>query len=405
MNYGKVMDRLLKAEVDEGRVKGNSALVFKDGEEVYYGNFGYADAEKGTPMSRNTIIRLFSMTKPITAVAVMIAQERGYIDLLDPVSKYLPEFADMKVLKEVYDESGKVSYVEDASVRQITLMNLLTMTSGIPYGEDWEGCSESGRRMQLIFDELIKGINAGERPSTREVVKKIAANPLAFEPGERWMYGLSADVIAAVIEEATGVRYGEFLKKEIFDPLQMADTGFVVPKDKWDRFAMSYDYVRKTDGSDLWELVAEDGCHLGEYYREDIGYEAGGCGLVSTIDDYAKFALMLANGGCYKGQKIISRASVEFLSTNHLTAEQAAALDWDSNRGYGYGGFMRVLINQGKAGSQASLGEFGWDGWTGNYMCVDPKENLVLLYFIQRRGAGTMPVVRKIRAASYGALT
>ncbi|MBR4277767.1 MAG: serine hydrolase, partial [Lachnospiraceae bacterium] len=126
--------------------------------------------------------------------------------------------------------------------------------------------------------------------------------------------------------------------------------------------------------------------------------------IVPEIDDYSHFAMMLAGGGIYKGARIISSASVKFLATNHLTQEQSWGLDWDSNRGYGYGGLMRVLINQGKAGSQASLGEFGWDGWTGNYMCIDPERNLVLLYFIQRRGAGTMPVVRKLRAATYGAI-
>ena len=403
-NYTGIMDRIMKAEVEEGRVMGNSALVLCGGKEVYYGQFGFADFEKGRPMERNAIIRLFSMTKPITAVAVMIAQERGLIDLNDPVGDYLPEYANMKVLKEGKDSEGKVTYSEEPASRPITLMNLLTMTSGIPYGENWEGCSEAGRRMQVIFDEIVDGINKGERLSTREIVRKIATNPLAFEPGERWMYGLSADILAAVIEEATGVKYSEFLRKEIFNPLQMPDTGFFVPKEKWDRFAMSYDYLPKKGCENGFELVASDACYLGEYYHEDVAYEAGGCGLVSTIDDYSHFAMMLAGGGIYKGARIISSASVKFLATNHLTQEQSWGLDWDSNRGYGYGGLMRVLINQGKAGSQASLGEFGWDGWTGNYMCIDPERNLVILYFIQRRGAGTMPVVRKLRAATYGAI-
>ncbi len=402
MNYSKVMDRLLKAEVDEGKAKGDSALVIKDGKEIYYGNFGYADAEKGKPMTRDTIIRLFSMTKPVTAVAAMIAQERGYIDLNDPVSVYLEEYANMTVLTEKKGPDGMVTFEEKPATKPITLMNLLTMTSGIPYGEEWEGCSEVGRRMQLIFDKLIDEINRGEKIPTREVVRRIAANPISFEPGERWMYGLSADIIAAVIEVATGVRYGDFLKKEIFDPLQMADTGFFVPEEKWDRFAMSYEWTPWGDPNG--KLVAADSCHLGEYYHEDVAYEAGGCGLVSTIEDYSHFAMMLANGGIYKGQRIIGSASVKFLATNHLTPEQAWGLDWETNRGYGYGGLMRVLVNQTKAGSQVTPGEFGWDGWTGNYFMVDPKENLVLLYFIQNRGAGTTPIVRKLRAATYGAL-
>ncbi len=403
LNLKATLDRLMKEEVDQGRVKGNSALVLRDGEELYYGECGFADAEKKVPMRRDTIIRLYSMTKPVTAVAAMIAQERGLIDLNDPVSVYLPEYKDMKVIKEVRDASGAVSYKEVPASRPVTLMNLLTMTSGIPYGENWEGCTEAGRRMQVIFDDLIGRLYKGERIPTREVVRRIAANPLGMEPGERWMYGLSADIIACVIEEVTGVRFGDFLRKEIFNPLQMPDTGFFVPKEKWDRFAMSYDAVYNEKGEEIG-LKAADSSHLAEYYHEDVAYEAGGCGLVSTIEDYSHFAMMLANGGIYKGQRIIGSASVKFLGTNHLTPEQQCSLDWDSNRGYGYGGLMRVLIDQGKAGSQASLGEFGWDGWTGNYFFVDPKEKLVLLYFIQRRGAGTMPVARKMRAAIYGAL-
>lgn len=387
MNYYQTMDSLLKNEVDRGFVKGNSALVIKDGEEIYYNNFGYADAEKGSPMKRDTIIRLFSMTKPVTAVAVMIAQERGLIDVLDPVSKYLPEFEKMQVIQP--DGSLKPAQ------KQITIMNLLTMTSGIPYGEDWEGCSEIGRRMQVIFDEMLKGLNNGERLSTREVIKRIATNPLAFEPGDRWHYGLSADVLAAALEVATGMRYGEFLKREIFDPLQMPDTGFYVPAEKWDRFAMSYDAPEEC------KLVASDSSHLMEYYHEDVGYEAGGCGLVTTIDDYAHFAMMLAQGGIYKGRRILGSATVKFMATNHLTVEQAYSLDWDTNRGYGYGCLVRVHIDQTKSGSQVPLGEFGWDGWTGNYVAIDPVNNVVLLYFIQKRGAGTTPVVRKLRAVTY----
>jgi len=392
MNYFDTMDRLLKNEVDRGFVKGNSALVLKNGEEIYYNNFGFADAEKGSPMKRDTIIRLFSMTKPVTAVAVMIAQERGLIDVNDPVSMYLPEFANMQVLQA--DGSLKPAQ------KQITIMNLLTMTSGIPYGENWEGCSEVGRRMQVIFDELIDGLNKGERLSTREVVKKIAANPLAFEPGDRWHYGLSADVLAAALEVATGMRYGDFLKKNIFDPLQMPDTGFFVPAEKWDRFAMSYEPV----WPDEYNLVAADSSHLMEYYHEDVAFEAGGCGLVTTIDDYAHFAMMLAQGGIYKGHRILGSATVKFMATNHLTVEQAYSLDWDTNRGYGYGCLMRVHIDQTKSGSQVPLGEFGWDGWTGNYVAIDPVNNVVLLYFIQKRGAGTTPVVRKLRAVTYANL-
>lgn len=150
-------------------------------------------------------------------------------------------------------------------------------------------------------------------------------------------------------------------------------------------------------------LYANDSSHLCVHYDSDIKFESGGAGLTSTIDDYAKFAMMLADNGCFNGKRILGDASVEFIRTNHLTPDQMGSLDWDSNRGYGYGCLVRVLLNKGKAGTQAPLGEFGWDGWTGNYVCIDPVNKLVILYFIQRRGAGTTPAVRKLRAATYGA--
>lgn len=389
MNYYKTMDRLMKNEIETEYVRGNSALVLHDGEEIYFNAFGYADYEKKIPMKRDTIIRLYSMTKPITAVALMIVQERGLVDLLDPVSKYLPEFSDMKIIQD-----GKLR----PASKRITLMNLLTMTSGIPYGENWEGCSEAGREMQKLFDEMLAGLRTGEKLSTREIIKKIATVPIAFEPGERWMYGLSADIIAAVIEVVTGERYSEFLKREIFVPLQMCDTGFYVPEEKLSRFSMNYDW-RGEEG-----LVPCDDSYLMEYYKEDVAYEAGGCGLVSTIDDYSRFAMMLMNGGTYKGKKIIGSASVDFLTTNHLTSGQTNSLEWDSNMGYGYGGLMRVLVSPTRAGIQAPIGEFGWDGWTGNYVSIDKENRLIIIYFMQRRGADNIHIIRKLKAAAYGAI-
>lgn len=393
MNYSTIMDGLIEKEVETGQVKGASVLVYHKGEEVYFHAAGMADEEKGRPMQRDTIIRLFSMSKPITATAVMIAQEMGLLDLSDPVAKYLPEFQEMQVM----DNEGNLVPAD----KQITLMHLMTMTSGIPYGENWEGCSMAGRKMQELFDELESNLANGEKLSTREMAREIAKRPLVCQPGERWVYGLSADILGAIVEVASGMRYSEFLKRYLFHPLGMGDTGFFVPEEKRDRFAMSYQWDWNVS---FGPLYACDDNHLCVYYHEDVEFESGGAGMVSTLEDYGKFAQMLAAGGIYKGLRILGSASVQFMRTNHLTEQQMASLDWDSNAGYGYGCLMRVLVNQRKAGSQAPLGEFGWDGWTGNYVCMDPVNDLVIIYFIQRRGAGTTPVVRRLRAATYGAL-
>ena len=385
-DYKQTMDKLIRTEVDEGRVAGASALVLHKGKEIYYYDYGYADKENAVPMKRDTIIRLFSMTKPITAVAVMILVERGELDLWDPVSLYIPEYKEQKV----WTENGLVPLE-----RENTIWDLMNMTSGIIYPNP--DC-EPGRIMDKVLRELIARREAGERVDTLEYARAIAGVPLCFQPGEKWMYGFSADVLGAVVEVVSGMSYGEFLSKELFEPLEMRDTGFFVPKEKKERFAMAYEWVNEQ------ELVPFSRSHLGEYYEEDVAFESAGAGLTSTLDDYSHFAMMMVQKGVYKGKRILGQKTVEFMTQNRLTEAQRVDCDWFSLLGYGYGCLMRVLIDQGVAGSNAPLGEYGWDGWMGDYVIMDPKDEMVLLYFIQRAGAGMTPVVRKLRMATYAAL-
>ncbi len=383
----ETLDNLIKGEVKEGRVNGASALILRGDKEVYFYAYGAADKENAVPMRRDTIIRLYSMSKPITAAAVMILAERGEIDLKDPISKYLPAFAG----QQVWQEGGLVPVQ-----RENTLWDLLNMTSGIPYPDMNH---EPGRQMDRIFKELTARRERGERVDTQVYMEHIAKVPLCFQPGKKWMYGLSADILGAVVEKASGVTYGEFLRRELFTPLEMPDTGFFVPKEKKGRFAQAYQW---DDASGT--LVPLVGSHLGEYYDEDVVFESGGAGLTSTIDDYSHFASMLLHKGKYKDKRILGEKTVEFMTQDHLNDEQKADYTWDSVLGCGYGCLMRVMTDQGGAMLNASIGEFGWDGWTGNYVTVDPKEDLIFIYFIQRADMGMMPVVRKLRMAIYGGL-
>lgn len=385
-DYKTTMDRLVLQEVAAGRVKGASALVLHGGRETYFGAFGEADAERGIPMRRDTIIRLYSMTKPVTAAAVMLLAERGELDLWDPVSKYLPCFRGQKVWR---------GGAEVPAQRGNTVYDLLNMTSGITYPDE---AHEPGRRMKAMVEELVRRRRAGERVDTQEYVRGIASVPLCFQPGERWMYGFSADVLGGIIEAVSGVTFGEFLKKEIFEPLEMNDTGFFVPRQHQDRLAQYYDM--REDGS----FAPHTDSHLGEYFGEDVAFESGGAGLVSTLDDYSHFASMMIHGGVYQGKHILGRKTVEFMGRNRLSEKQRESLDWDSTKGYGYGCLMRVLTDQGAAGTTASHGEYGWDGWTGNYVAMNPYEDLIILYFVQQCGADVLPTVRKLRMAVYGAL-
>ncbi len=385
-DFKTTMDKLVREEVRAGRVRGASALVLHRGREIYYGAFGKADAERGIPMERDTIIRLYSMTKPVTAAAVMLLAERGELDLWDRVSRYLPCFRGQKVWR-----GGE----EVPAGRENTVYDLLNMTSGITYPDE---AHEPGRRMKEMVDMHVRRRRAGERVCTQDFIRGIASVPLCFQPGERWMYGFSADVLGGIIEAVSGMTFGEFLKKEIFEPLEMEDTGFFVPKGKQERLAQYYDM--RGDGS----FVPHTDSHLGEYFGEDNAFESGGAGLVSTLDDYSRFASMMTHGGLYKGRHILGRRTVEFMGQNRLSDKQRVSLDWDSTRGYGYGCLMRVLTDQGMAGTTASHGEFGWDGWTGNYVTMNPHEDLIILYFVQQCGADVLPAVRRLRMAVYGAL-
>lgn len=387
-DYKETMDKLLRQEVASGSVKGASALVLHKGQEIYYNAFGFADAERGIPLHRDTIIHLYSMSKPITAAAVMILAERGELDVWDAVSAYLPAFQEPKVWSEE-------KQCEIPAEREITVWDLLNMTSGIPYPDMTH---EPGRRMDRVVKELVSRRERGETVDTQEYMRQIASVPLCFQPGDRWMYGFSADILGGIIEVVSGKKFSQFLREELFEPLGMTDTGFFVPKEKLARLAQYYDMTAQG------ELKVHTGSHLGEYYGEDVAFESGGAGLVSTLDDYSRFASMLVQKGTYQGKRILGRKTVEFMTRNQLTPEQRRSMIWDSTKGYGYSCLMRVLIDPAAAGTNASLGEHGWDGWTGNYVTMDPSEELVFLYFIQKCGAGTTPLVRKLRSATYGAL-
>lgn len=390
-NYQQAIDDIIQQEVDTGQIAGGGYLLIQGGRERYFTACGYADREKKTPIKRDTIFRLFSMTKPITAAAVMLLVERGELDLRDTVSQYIPAFQR----QTVWNPTGEPQPVG----REITIYDLLNMTSGIPYPENWEGCSPSGLLMDELFQKLKKDQVAGQRLTTREWIDRIAEVPLVFQPGERWMYGLSADVLGAVAEVVTGKRYGDFLREEIFMPLGMTDTGFYVPKDKRQRFAQNY--IWNEEKKSL-EIYAD--CNLGEYYEPDVSFESGGAGLVSTMEDYSHFAQMLLRGGVYGDVRILGEKTVRFMRQDRLSERQKGAFAWDSNLGCGYGCLMRVLTDQGEAGTIGSLGEYGWDGWTGNYVTIDPADDMVMLYFIQRGGYSSTSALRRLRNVTYGAL-
>lgn len=374
--------------VETGYVAGVNCMVLQHGRELAYYEAGYRDVAGSKKMTRDTIFRLYSMTKPVTSAAAMILLEEGKIDLLDPVSKFLPGFQDQYVI-----ENG----VKIPVTKPATIQNLLNMTSGLVY--PGEGNPAEIRNTPLM-EEIIAKLSTPEALKTVDIANRIGELPLAFMPGTTWQYGLSADVLGAVIEVVSGMSYGEFLKKRIFEPLGMQDTAFYVPAARQDRLAKVY---RETEDG----LVEEHFSHLGiqNTMEREPAFESGGAGLTSTIDDYARFTQMLLQKGEYQGRRILSQETVRFMTTAHVSAQQQRGVEtWESLAGYTYGNLMRIMTSPESAGGLGSLGEYGWDGWLGTYMMNDPAHDMTFLMMYQRTDSGTVGYSRKMRNVLFAAL-
>ena len=368
---------------------GAAICIIKDGKEVYRNEYGEADKENHIPMERNSIFRCYSMTKPVTAVAVMTLVEKGVIALSDPVSNFIPSFKNQTVLTEK-------GYVP--AKREVVIQDLLNMTAGLTYPD---ASFPAGKEMQNMIDKYYADVEAGNPISTYDLAVLIGEQPLEFQPGEGWRYSFCADVLGAVIEVVTGKTYGEYLKETIFEPLGMTETDFYVPIEKQNRFMQNYQYMPETQTMEpcTWQ-------HLGLTYmhKKKPLFESGGAGLVSTIDDYSKFVNMMLGKGTLGNVRILGRKTVEIMTRNNLTPKQLEMYDWDTIKGYGYGNLMRVMMDVPASQSFGSEGEFGWDGLIGSYVAMDPKENLAIIYVIQKCGGNGYRDIQVIRDIVYSAL-
>ena len=374
---------LMDQAVEKQQIAGMNMMVVQNGQEVLYLESGFADRAKQKEIKRDTIFRLFSLTKPVTAAAVMLLFQRGALDLADPVSKYIPGFADQKV-----SVPGGLEPVW----HQVTIYHLLSMTGGLTYGGN---SSATEYAIGNVLEEQMVRMNTDHPMTTMELADRIGRCPLEFQPGARWKYGVSADILAAVVEKVSGMKYSEFLQKEIFEPLGMKDTGFYVPKEKLDRLAEAYEETKEGI-----KEFREDS--LGIHMAMDVppAYEAGGAGLVSTIDDYSRFAAMLLNQGTFNGKQILFPETVNYMTTRRLFPEQQEWFDkwWELN-GFSYGNLMRVMTDPWKAPFAAREGEYGWDGWLGCYFANLPKENMTILMMMQKKDTGTFELTRRLRNA------
>lgn len=367
--------KFIKDEVDKNGGGGIVVQVLKNGETVYDKGFGFANIEKKIPVDSNTIFRIMSMTKPVITAATMLLKERGKLSLDDPISKYIPGFKNQMVK----DGDSLVPIKRDA-----TIYDCINNFSGqgFPNGSE-------------IWEKDIALAKEGKGKTTFEIANDIGSIPLLFQPMDKWSYSNSADVMGAVIEIASGKSLGEFLKDEFFSPLGMNDTAFYVPESKYDRLAIQYDIK---DGIPTPSI---DWHPFDALAKAKPAFESGAAGLYSTTNDYAKFAQMLLDNGTYKGKIFLKKETVDYIRQNRLTPEQQQDfVSWIHFNGYGYGSFMRVLVDAKKDGTNGNVGEYGWFGYRGTYFAVDPTADMVLQ--VNTQGGGNInEIVRGIRKIVY----
>ncbi len=378
MGLKEQLTACLERAVENHEAAGINLLICRDGEEFCYAQAGYADIAAGKPVARDSIFRLYSQSKPITAAAVMILADRGEIDLADGVDRYLPGFANPRVIRP----DGSVV----PALRAPWILELLTMTAGLSYPD----ADPAGQAAARVFEEDHAQILAGGGMDTLEFCNRLGEQPLAFEPGTHWRYSTCADILGAVVEAVSGKRFGQFLREELFGPLGMKDTDFWVPEEKRDRLVKCY---RRIPGG----LEEFSSLHLavGRYDRPPA-FESGGAGLVSTLDDYAAFAAMLLNGGVYGGKRLLSPAAVRFLTAPRLSPEVRTDL-WDGLSGYNYGCLVRSCDRPGSLNVFGEEGEYGWDGWLGTYFINIPGQRITFLLNQNAPDTGTAGVTRKCR--------
>lgn len=350
------LEAATKAHIDSGLLPGAVMLVARHGKIAYLKSLGYRDRASGAPMQTDAIFRIYSMTKPIVSVALMMLVEEGRLQIDDPVSKYIPEMGQMKVGVEKTDANGKPSLELVNPKREMTIQDLLRHTSGLIYG---------GRGKSLV-NAAYKAANIGDRKdSNQEFVAKVAKMPLRFSPGTQWEYGVSTDVLGRVIEVISGKTLGGFLSERVIRPLGMADTAFFVPQEKLARAAQPW---QRPGGPPMTPRF-----NVAEIPR----FESGGGGLTSTASDYLCFALMLQRNGEFEGKRFLGKKTVEFMTADHVGNVPGRP------PGLGFGLGFEVRKTTGEAYLPGTTGEYGWAGNAGTLFWIDPKEDLIAIYMIQ----------------------
>lgn len=374
-----------------GKLPCAATLVARRGEIVWRQTQGLMDVERGRPLAEDTLYRIYSMTKPVTSVALMQLYEQGRFLLDEPVHKYIPSWTNLRV----YQSGVHPNFVTSACSRPMTIRDLLTHQSGLTYG------FSSRTNVDAAYRQLRLDGHSGM--TLEQLIDELSRLPLEFSPGSAWTYSLATDVCGYLVQVLSGLPLDEYFQQYIFQPLGMQDTFFTVPQDKVSRFAACYQY----QPGDQFSLQDDP---QDSHFTRQHGYLSGGGGLISTIDDYYRFAQALANGGILDGARIIGRKTLEFMRLNHLPDNSdlpSLSVGGFSETPYAGSGFgLGFAVKTDVAASQtiSSPGEYGWGGMAGTAFFIDPVEELVVIFMTQLMPSSSYAVRQELRALVYAAL-
>jgi CubicO group peptidase (beta-lactamase class C family) len=385
----RITEHLERSYVAPGKVVGCQTLVARHGHVAYFRSLGCMDRERARPMRDDTIFRIYSMTKPITSVALMTLYERGVFQLNDPVSRVIPEWRDHEVWVSGEGESMETRPPK----RPMTFRHVLSHTSGLTYGATNHPVDQAYRE---------QGVQRGPGETLRTFVEKLGRVPLRYEPGERWMYSFSTDACGYLVEALSGKRFDVFLKEEIFEPLEMRDTAFSVPPEKVGRFAANYQ--RQPDKT----LKLIDDPESSTYLKEP-SFLSGGGGLTSTTADYLRFCEMLRRGGELDGVRILGSRTLRLMTQNHLkegrdlTQMAIGAFSETAQEGVGFGLGFAMTLGEVKAGV-VGAGDYYWGGAASTIFWVDPREDMVVIFMTQLMPSATFNFRGQLKSIIYAAI-
>jgi len=380
------ISKMCEGYVERKEVAGVSVLISRKGETVYRKNIGWADMETKTPIDDSTIFSIFSMTKPISAVAALMLWEQGLFGLDDPVKWYIPAFENPRVFESF--EKGDLKTRPAGS--DVTIRQLFTMSSGLSYGFTDQGLDTY---YHYRFGEMEKN---KVKETLANVVDMVGSSPFAFEPGSDFLYGFSIDVLGRIVEILSGKKYQDFLQDEILTPLEMTDTDFYVPEEKAHRLATIYEVKEGT--LQRWTDPFNP-----DYTLPPVFIMPGG-GLMSTAEDYAHFCEMLLNKGEYRGKRFLGRKTIDLMSQNDLHGDALNSYRQWGKRGYGYGLGVRTMMDPVAVGLNGSVGEWGWDGMASTWMCIDPAEELYAVFMTQLIPYNAFLLLSRFQQIMYSAI-